>query len=104
MNTLILNNIKEVLQKHLPANGQAILFGSQARGDEHEDSDWDILVIVDKESLIQKDYDEYTYPLTTLGWDLGVEINPILYTKKEWDANHFTPFYYNVKNEGIVLV
>ena len=39
-----------------------------------------------------------------LGCDLGTEINPILYTKKEWEGYSFTPFYENVSREGIILV
>jgi hypothetical protein len=45
----------------------------------------------------------YTYPLTKLGWDLGAEINPIMYTKKEWEASRITPFYHNVLEDAIAL-
>lgn len=103
MDRIILDNIKQTLATSLPANGQAILFGSQARGDARVDSDWDILIIVDKDRLLPQDYDTITYPLTKLGWDLNVEINPIMYTRKDWDANHFTPFYYNVQQDGIAI-
>ena len=34
--------------------------------------------------LEQTDYDKVSYPFVLLGCDLGTEINPILYTKKEW--------------------
>ena len=50
-----------------------------------------------------QDYDTITYPLVKLGWEMNVEINPIMYTRKEWDANHFTPFYYNVQKDGIAI-
>ena len=81
----------------------ALLFGSQARGDAHQDSDWDILIVLDKDRLLPDDYDKVSYPLTKLGWDLGAEINPILYTKKEWEASHITPFYHHVLQDSIVL-
>ncbi len=100
----ILENIKETLKNTLPNNGTAILFGSQARGDANEHSDWDVLVIVNKNKLTTSDYEKYTYPLTTLGWDLDIDINPILYTEKEWESYRITPFYQNVNNEGIKLV
>ena len=45
----ILAAIRKCLAKNLPASGKAILFGSQARGTAREDSDWDILIILDKE-------------------------------------------------------
>ena len=41
------------------------------------------LVILDKDKLLPEDYDTVTYPLTMLGWDLGKEINPIMYSAKE---------------------
>lgn len=39
--------IRECLAKNMPAGGKAILFGSQARGTARDDSDWDILIILD---------------------------------------------------------
>ena len=39
-----------------------------------------------------------------LGYDLGQEINPIMYTTKEWESYRITPFYENVTRDGIVLV
>jgi len=54
----------------MPAGGKAILFGSQARGTARDDSDWDILIILDKEELLPSDYDNVTYPLTIVGWEL----------------------------------
>ena len=52
-------------------------------GDALQDSDWEILIVLDKERLMPNDYDTVTYPLTKLGWDIGTVINPIMYTKKE---------------------
>jgi len=95
--------IREVLAENLPAKGKAFLFGSQARGDAKSDSDWDILIIVDKKYLQPSDYDEITYPLTELGWNIGEVINPIMYTKEEWESYKFTPFYKNVMAEGVLL-
>lgn len=54
--------IRECLAKNMPANGKAILFGSQAKGTAREDSDWDILIILDKEELLPADYDNYNLP------------------------------------------
>ena len=43
----ILNRIKETVHRMDPG-AQVILFGSQARGDSHAESDWDVLVLIDK--------------------------------------------------------
>lgn len=97
----ILAAIRECLAKNLPASGKAILFGSQARGTAREDSDWDILIILDKKKLMAADYDNITYPLTELGWELGEEINPVMYTAQEWEKYRNTPFVRNVEKEGV---
>lgn len=103
MNKQIIDSIKKTLAISLPKQGEAMLYGSQARGDARMNSDWDILIILDKERLLPEDYDKVTYPLTKLGWDIGAEINPIMYTKKEWEASRITPFYHNVLKDAIIL-
>ena len=82
---------------------QAILFGSRARGDAEEDSDWDVLVLINKPRISLSDYDKYSYPSRELGWDMDEIINPVLFSTKEWDENHFTIFNHNVRNEGIAI-
>ena len=99
----ILDNIKKMLAQILPEHATAKLYGSQARGDARFNSDWDILIVIDKDKLQPDDYDTITYPLTKLGWDLGAEINPIMYTKKEWETSRITPFYHNVERDAIIL-
>ena len=51
----ILAAIRKCLAKNLPASGKAILFGSQAKGTARDDSNWDILIILDKEELLPSD-------------------------------------------------
>ncbi|MCH5308038.1 MAG: nucleotidyltransferase domain-containing protein [Prevotella sp.] len=103
MDKVVLENIRNLLAQTLPASAEAMLYGSRARGEERDDSDWDILIVVDKDRLVPSDYDTLTYPLTKLGWEIGAEINPIMYTKKEWEASKITPFYHQVKQDAIAL-
>lgn len=100
----ILDNIKLTLLKTLPVGGSATLYGSRARGDAHKGSDWDVLVVVDKDILTMDDYNTITYPLVMLGWDYNEEINPIMYTTRQWDESRHTPFRENVERDGIKLV
>jgi len=102
MNTQILENIRTLKRQLLP-DDRMILFGSQARGDARPDSDWDLLVLLDKEKGEFEDEDNYSYPFTELGWNYGVAINSILYTKNQWEQGEIFPFYKNVIREGIEI-
>ncbi|WP_106831888.1 nucleotidyltransferase domain-containing protein [Parabacteroides pacaensis] len=99
----ILNCIKETLQRVAP-EAKAILFGSQARGTARSDSDWDILILVDKSRIEASDYDRISYPLVELGWNLNQCISPIMYTLTDWMKYSFSPFYHIIKKEGIELI
>ena len=103
MNQQIFKEIQTLKRRILP-NEKVILFGSQARGDAHEDSDWDLLVLLDKDKKTKEDEDEYAYPFDELGWNYGVAINSILYTKKQWEEGKIFPFYKNVMHEGIEIL
>jgi len=61
MNAQIFNKIRTLKRQILP-NEKMILFRSQARGDAHEDSDWDLLVLLDKEKKAFEDESTYGYP------------------------------------------
>jgi predicted nucleotidyltransferase len=99
----VIYSIRETVGKMLPLGAKVVLFGSQARGDAREDSDWDILILLDKDRINNTDFDDVAYPLIELGWKMGVMINPILYTYGDWHKRNFTLFYKNVEQEGIVL-
>lgn len=99
-----MQRIREVAHRSIPKGGHARLYGSYARGDAHQGSDWDILILLDKDNLEQTDFDQVSYPFILLGCDIGEEINPIMYTKKEWESYKITPFYENVTRDSINLV
>lgn len=101
--TQVLSSIKNVARSFARDNVDVRLFGSRARDDAQEDSDWDILVLVDKSKLEEADRDKYAYPFWMLGWQTGAMIHPVVYTLSEWKRRKGTPFYDNVETEGISL-
>jgi predicted nucleotidyltransferase len=98
----ILKIIKKKLASVNP-EARIILYGSQARGDARENSDWDLLVILNKSKIESSDFDTISYPIFELGLNEGVFFSTKLYTKAEWEQRSFTPFYKNVEKEGIRL-
>ena len=104
MKAYVLIKLKETLRDVLPVGAHAYLYGSQARGNASLDSDWDVLILLDKQKIEAEDYDNVSYPLVELGWSLNECISPVLYTMKDWVKYRFTPFVHNVKNEGILLL
>lgn len=88
----------------LPTGSKLILFGSRARGSAHENSDWDILVVLNKAHRSVKDIDDYGLPFRELGWEIDQEINPIISTYQEiQDKSKSTLLYKNITKDGIIL-
>lgn len=80
------------------------LYGSRARGSFGADSDWDILILINKEKRDNADFEAYSLPLTDFGLDNNQLVNPHLYTSKQWEAISFSPFYKNVERDKVVLI
>ena len=81
-----------------------ILYGSYARGDNRDNSDIDLLILIEKDKITLSDEKRIKYPLFDIEFDTGQIISPLLFTKNEWENKHkITPFYENVNKEGIEL-
>ena len=111
----MINHIKQTAARVLPKGSTLYLYGSRARGDYNSDSDWDLLLLLDKPRLELGDFDKYSYPFVLMGWDLGADIRPHAYTKDEWfNGSHalFTimlkkkrRFYMSLsENERLIIV
>jgi len=103
MNAQIFKEIQALKRQILP-NEKVFLFGSQARGDTHEESDWDLLVLLDKDRInFIEDYDRYAYPFEDISLKYGEYISVIFNTKKNWETRP-SVLKYNVEREGIEIV
>ena len=108
--TFFITDKKHIIQlikfsiRQTEPNSTLILFGSYARGDYRDDSDLDLLVIVDKEKISRTDQKRIKYPLYEIEFDTGTIISPLVFSKKDWETKHRkTPFYETIAKEGKVL-
>ncbi len=99
----VIERIMETAGCTLPKGASLWLYGSRARGDARPDSDYDLLILLDKDELTLDDY-LVQKPLRELGWDIGEEINPQVYSKREWEGFDYTLFYHNVSLDKRVLI
>jgi len=77
------------------------LYGSRARGDAHEESDWDILVLIPQEPT-DEIKGTIRRPLYEIEWETGQVISAKIYSKEEWEREdrRFIPFRRNVRAEA----
>lgn len=107
------DTLKIILKKYLEELGKiygtylksVILYGSYARGDYKEDSDIDIMILLD---LSDMDIKAYRHKLSDVTFDFNMDydldIKPI--AKSEEHFNKWVgiyPFYSNVMKEGVRL-
>ena len=100
----IIQKLKETSNRVVPPGGQVWLYGSRARGDAHEDSDWDILILLNKPFITSQDEDDIAYPFVVTGWKNDMAVSPQLYTFEEWAARSFTPYHKNVEHDKMLIL
>ncbi len=102
-NSILFERIKKTVLAEEPS-ADIILYGSYARGEEKEESDIDLLILVKNNSLTYEERKKISYPLFNLETEVGITISPLIYDKGTWENKHYvTPFYKNVKKDGIFL-
>lgn len=99
----ITTKIKQTI-KLIDANAQIILFGSRARGEAKKDSDWDILILLNKPKVTFQDEQFFRHKLFGVELETGQAISTFVYSLTDWNTKMtVTPFYQNVKEDGIYL-
>ena len=93
--TEVVNQISQAIRRVAPT-ATAILYGSEARGDAREDSDIDVLILLDGDKMTLKHEMDVTGPLNEIEWQTGVLVSPTVMLRKQWENMPFkTPFYIN---------
>ena len=87
--------------RSMESNAEVILFGSHARGTAHSDSDWDILILLNKSKIPLQTEKELRHSLIGIELEIGEVISAFIYSKYDWQHKfNITPFYRNVIKEG----
>lgn len=99
----LINKVKDVVLQIDP-DASIILYGSRARGNYSPESDWDFLILLNR-NINDQIKTELRHKLYEIEWETGEVISSIIHKHTEWvnPHNKITPFYNDVNNEGISL-
>jgi predicted nucleotidyltransferase len=96
----ILQQIKQIVMEKDPS-ATIYLYGSRARGKAGKGSDWDLLILLDRDKITPEIEKSIAYSLYDLEFDTGEIISPMIYSLSEWFTKYrVTPFFFNVMKEG----
>jgi predicted nucleotidyltransferase len=103
MKNILLLKVKEAILKIEPS-ADVILYGSRARDDYREYSDWDFLILLDGEVDTART-DRIRRVLFDIELDTDQIIGSIVRSKQEWNSPKYAvvPLHKNVEREGIRL-
>lgn len=84
---------------------KVILYGSYARGDFHDNSDVDVMVLV---KISPEEIEKIEESVFDLAFDIemehGIHISPIIKNEDQFEYwVDVLPFYRNVRNEGVEI-
>ena len=97
----MIDRIRKAIHQADP-DAEAYLFGSRTRGDNHSNSNWDILILVDAPKTTNDIEDKFRDKLYDLELETGQAISIFIYPKQYWDDSlKYSPLYKNVKDESV---
>lgn len=99
----LLKRCKKAIRQ-VVADADVILYGSRARGDANEYSDYDILVLIDGAVSISLK-ERFVDQILPLELETDAVLTLMTYNRQQWDTPLYRamPFHKNVDREGILL-
>jgi predicted nucleotidyltransferase len=93
--------VKESVKSFDP-QARVILFGSRARGDNKQTSDWDFLILTSK--YVDEQVKRYIRD-TLIDTELEAEevISTIIFSQDRWKDYRITSLYQNITKDGVEL-
>jgi predicted nucleotidyltransferase len=80
------------------------LFGSRARGDAKNDSDWDFLILLPPSKSGFARHKEIMDSFYEIELETGEVLAPFIYNTQDWETKYNgTPLYENVIKDGISI-
>jgi predicted nucleotidyltransferase len=98
----ILTTFREALvELHGPALDRVVLFGSRARGDAREDSDYDLAVFLNETGDVIAEWDRLADPRVRFLDAGGPFIGAIPFHVSDYDKR--TPLMHEIRKDGVTL-
>lgn len=76
------------------------LYGSYARSQADDESDVDVLIVLDQVPLYGAEIDRTSHLMASLSLDFGATVSCVFSSEQDWD-NLRTPFLDNVREEAV---
>ncbi len=102
----VLDRVREESEQLYGARlDKIILYGSYARGDNTEESDIDIMIVLDcTADEVRKMRSATSEMASDISLEQGVFLSILLKDKKQFEGNmELLPFYQNIVGEGVVV-
>ena len=101
--TDLLQRCKKAIRSVVP-DADVILYGSRARGDAADDSDYDLLVLVDRPADITM-HERLIASIYPLELESGAVLTLTAHNRNLWSSRLYKamPFHENVDREGVLL-
>lgn len=90
--------------RDIDPSAEIILYGSRARGDAGQESDYDLLILIDSGATIERE-DFFCRQLYPIELDTGTAITAFVYNRQQWNTALYRamPFHKNVERDGVIL-